>query len=106
MGKRKASQEMNHSMQSDAQELPIVLARRGRGEAHINKSAFSLWHPTTVFESFWKFATERQAIFYRRLATRSSRWTTDHTLATFKFTNVYRASDRVSQFLIRRVIYA
>jgi 5-hmdU DNA kinase-like protein len=106
MGERKASQEMNHPMESEAQEHPIVLARRDRGEAGIDKSAFSRWHPTTVFESFWKFATERQAIFYRRLAARSSQWTTDHTLATFKFTNVYRASDRVSQFLIRRVIYA
>jgi hypothetical protein len=96
---------MNHPMQSDAQEIPVVLARRDSGETGLSNSVFSRWHPTTVFDSFWKFATERQAIFYRRLAARSSRWTTDHTLATFKFTNVYRASDRVSQFLIRHVIY-
>ena len=33
-------------------------------------------------------------------------WTTDPILETFKFCNVYRASDRVSQFLIRDVAYA
>ena len=32
-------------------------------------------------------------------------WTDDPILATYKFTNAYRASDRVSQFLIRHVIY-
>jgi 5-hmdU DNA kinase-like protein len=33
-------------------------------------------------------------------------WTNDPILDTFKFTNVYRASDRVSQYLIQNVIYA
>ena len=32
-------------------------------------------------------------------------WTNDSILQTYKFTNAYRASDRVSQFLIRSVIY-
>ena len=32
-------------------------------------------------------------------------WTDDPVLATYKFTNAYRASDRVSQYLIRNVIY-
>src|SRR5207249_3925511 len=32
-------------------------------------------------------------------------WTGDPILRRFKFTNAYRASDRVSQFLIRDVIY-
>ena len=31
---------------------------------------------------------------------------TDPVLAAYKFTNGYRASDRVSQYLIRSVIYA
>ena len=34
-----------------------------------------------------------------------SPWTKDSILAVYKFTNVYRASDRVSQFLIKHVIY-
>jgi hypothetical protein len=33
-------------------------------------------------------------------------WTDDPILATYKFTNAYRAADRVSQYLIRRVIYS
>jgi alpha-glutamyl/putrescinyl thymine pyrophosphorylase clade 1 len=67
---------------------------------------FDRWSPTPVFDTFWKFAAERQAIFYRRLAGHAPPWTTDPTLQTFKFTNVYRATDRVSQFLIRNVLYA
>jgi hypothetical protein len=81
----------------------------GEGKAFdpgpLRTSIFQRWHPTIVFETFWKFATERQAIFYRRLGGQPSPWTTDQVLSTFKFTNVYRASDRVSQFLIREVIY-
>ena len=33
-------------------------------------------------------------------------WTNDAILLKHKFTNVYRASDRVSQYLIRNVIYS
>lgn len=68
-------------------------------------SIFDRWQPTRVFDTFWIFAAERQAIFFRRLAGLALPWTTDRVLATFKFTNTYRASDRVSQFLIRHVIY-
>lgn len=61
--------------------------------------------PTPIFEAFWAFAAERQAIFFRRQTQTVPPWTSDPILATFKFTNVYRASDRVSQYLIRNVIY-
>ena len=44
-------------------------------------------------------------IFFRRLEGCSPPWTHDPILARFKFTNAYRASDRVSQYLIRHVIY-
>ncbi|MCR6644924.1 MAG: putative DNA base hypermodification protein [Terricaulis sp.] len=60
---------------------------------------------TPVFDAYWRFAAERQKIFFRRLRGDNGRLTTDPVLATFKFTNAYRASDRVSQYLIRRVIY-
>jgi alpha-glutamyl/putrescinyl thymine pyrophosphorylase clade 1 len=43
--------------------------------------------------------------FFRRLQQRSVRLTTDPVLERFRFTNAYRASDRVSQYLIRHVIY-
>jgi hypothetical protein len=41
----------------------------------------------------------------RRLAGTPPPWTSDPVLAAYRFTNVYRAADRVSQYLIRRVIY-
>lgn len=58
-----------------------------------------------ILDAFWKFAAERQEIFYRRLRGEPRPWTRDPVLAEFKFCNVFRASDRVSQFLIREVIY-
>lgn len=60
---------------------------------------------TEVYNTYWRFAAERQEIFFRRLERLAPPWTEDPILATYKFTNVYRASDRVSQFLIREVIY-
>ena len=62
--------------------------------------------PTPVFDAYWRFAAERQRIFVKRQTQSLPPWTTDPILTQFKFTNVYRASDRVSQFLIRHVIYA
>jgi len=60
---------------------------------------------TEVFDWYWRFAAERQAIFFRRLGDEAGPWTDDKILSTFRFTNAYRASDRVSQYLIRNVIY-
>ena len=61
--------------------------------------------PTVVFNTYWKFAAERQRIFYERAKGEPGPWTADPILRAHKFTNAYRASDRVSQFLIRNVIY-
>ena len=61
--------------------------------------------PTIVYETFWRFAAERQEIFFRRLEGEPPPWTSDPILQRHKFTNAYRASDRVSQYLIRHVIY-
>src|SRR5262249_18173428 len=61
--------------------------------------------PTVVYDSYWRFAAERQKIFFQRLEGRHRPWTDDPILRTYKFTNAYRASDRVSQYLIRNVIY-
>lgn len=52
---------------------------------------------------YWYFASERQAIFERRVAGLSAPWTTDPILREYKFCNVYRAADRVSQFLIQEI---
>ncbi len=59
--------------------------------------------PTKVFDSYWRFAVERQAILYRRLRGESGPWTADPVLAAHRFTNAYRVADRVSQYLIREV---
>src|SRR5687768_4604489 len=61
--------------------------------------------PSVVYKTYWKFAAERQNIFFKRLNNQKFPWTKDKILNDYKFTNVYRASDRVSQYLIRNVIY-
>ncbi len=61
--------------------------------------------PTVVFDTYWRFAAERQSIFFKRIAKFPPPWTNDPILMQHKFTNAYRASDRVSQYLIRNVIY-
>ena len=60
---------------------------------------------TPVFDTYWKFAKKRQDLFISRLKNTPPPWTTDPVLSTYKFTNVYRVSDRVSQYLIRNVLY-
>ena len=61
--------------------------------------------PTVVYDTYWKFAAKRQEVFFNRLYERESPWTDDEIIQKYKFTNAYRASDRVSQFLIRNIIY-
>lgn len=61
--------------------------------------------PTVVFNTYWRFAAERQAIFFRRFRGEPPPWTDDPVLQRHKFTNAYRVLDRVSQYLIRNVIY-
>lgn len=90
-------------------QLPIALASRRRSlPATQPKEEFRSLAPavpTPVFDTFWRFAAERQAIFFRRLAGLPPPWTDDPILGRYKFTNAYRAADRVSQYLIRQVIY-
>jgi hypothetical protein len=61
--------------------------------------------PTCVFDSYWRFAAERHAIYERRLQDDCGPWTHDPILRSYRFTNVYRVSDRVSQYLVREVQY-
>ena len=61
--------------------------------------------PSPVYETYWRFAAERQSIFFRKVGGETP-LTGDPILAEYKFTNAYRASDRTSQYLIRDVIYA
>ncbi|HLK79661.1 MAG TPA: nucleotide kinase domain-containing protein [Streptosporangiaceae bacterium] len=61
--------------------------------------------PTPVFDTYWRFAAARQGLYEARLRGRSAPWTSDPILRRHRFTNCYRAADRVSQFLISQVIY-
>jgi hypothetical protein len=79
---------------------------RGKHQSAHIYSSLAPAIPTVVFDTYWRFAAERQEIFFRRLQGANAPWTDDPILREYKFTNAYRASDRVSQYLIRNVIYA
>lgn len=98
---------------ADAHKLPYDAVAPSGTETTPSKEthAVSVWarlapaKPTAVFDTYWRFAAERQAIFFRRFNGFRRPWTEDPILNRYKFTNAYRASDRVSQYLIRHVIY-
>ena len=58
-----------------------------------------------IFDTYWKLAAERQEIFFKKIQGKLPPYTVDPILQEYKFCNAYRASDRVSQFLIKEVIY-
>lgn len=58
-----------------------------------------------LLSTFWRFAARRHSVYERRLRGEPQPWTDDPVLASFRFTNAFRAADRVSQYLIRNVIY-
>lgn len=57
-----------------------------------------------VLQSYWTLAAERQRVYHARLRGAPAPWTEDPVVSQYRFTNAYRAADRVSQDLIR-VIY-
>ena len=61
--------------------------------------------PTPVFDTYWRFAATRQAVYEARLRGEPGPWTRDPIITAHRFTNCFRAADRVSQYLIRSVIY-
>lgn len=92
------------------QAAQLSLDLTARGEVSSPEAPFTLKHllpvkPTLVYDTYWRFAAERQRIFFQRVAGAPPPWTSDPVLRAYKFTNAYRASDRTSQYLIRRVIY-
>lgn len=83
-----------HSEQPTApRQAPVVFAK------------LSPATPSEVYDTYWRFAVKRQEVFFRRFRNMPPPWSNDPILSRFKFTNAYRASDRVSQYLIRNVIY-
>lgn len=58
-----------------------------------------------VFDLYWYFACERQNIFWKKINGDPAPWTYDKILQEYKFCNSYRVNDRVSQYLLKNVIY-
>jgi len=77
----------------------------------IKKTGLTIYIPlspaktTEVYDSYWKFAALRQDAFFNRIENKPYPWSNDPILNQYKFTNAYRAADRVSQYLIKNVIY-
>ncbi len=77
----------------------------------MGKDSITIWNKrrlpkqSKVFDTYWNFAVKRQEIFFNKIEENSYPWTEDETLRKHKFTNAYRASDRVSQYLIKNIIY-
>lgn len=59
-----------------------------------------------MLKEYWRFACERQNVFYRKLEKSPQPYTNDLILQKYKFCNAYRVLDRVSQFLLKEVIYS
>jgi len=74
-----------------------------------NSSDFQILVPSKVkispvFKYYWKFACERQNVFFNRLIHNPAPWTNDEIIQKYKFTNAYRVLDRVSQYLVKNII--
>jgi len=80
------------------EELKMPLTMMARRKAPTPRSG--------VYELYWTFASRRQAAYERRLSHEAWPWTEDRILQEYKFCNVFRAADRVSQYMIRDVAYA
>lgn len=89
----KAQYSIPLEQQVERSTSPMIFSRRIPAE------------PTVVYDTYWRFAAERQRIFRARARGQGAPWTNDVILRSFKFTNAYRAADRTSQFLIRQVIH-
>jgi hypothetical protein len=91
--------------------MPVLLQSRekssplGGGGSPVRVAGRTL-SPTAVFDTYWRFAAARQHVYESRLAGKPQPWTEDAILMQHRFTNCFRAADRVSQVLIADVIYS
>ena len=58
-----------------------------------------------IYDMYWYFAYERQNIWYKKLKEENPPYTDDKILQEYKFCNSYRVLDRVSQYMLKNVIY-
>lgn len=87
--------------------VPVQVGRRrqdARSRSEV-KIAGRVLRPSPVFDTYWRFAVLRQDLYFARLECPKGPWTSDPILARHRFTNAYRAADRVSQYLIGSVLY-
>lgn len=56
---------------------------------------------SAAYPAYWTFADRRNKVFYNRISNQQGPWTNDPVIQSNRFTNVFRAADRVSQFLVR-----
>lgn len=58
-----------------------------------------------IYDLYWYFAYERNNIFIKKKEGYLPHWTDDKILQEYKFCNSYRVNDRISQYLLKEVIY-
>jgi hypothetical protein len=88
-------------------DVGLTAANRSKGETRkIRVAGGRTLAATPVFDTYWRFACKRQDAFMRRVRGDAPPWSDDPVISAHRFTNAYRASDRVSQYLIRHVQYA
>ena len=91
MTEKSSSRRFGPSATAEESQKSLFIARTGEADRSVR--------PLLAFRG------RRQAAFFRRYLGEPAPWSGDEILQTYKFTNAYRASDRVSQYLIRNVIY-
>ena len=79
-------------------QIAAVIPNLPRTELLVRKTPPT---PTPAFRTYWQFAKKRQDVFFARLSSNFyEEFVSDAILRRYRFTNVFRASDRVSQYLI------
>ena len=59
-----------------------------------------------VYKYYFYLIQERMNIFWKKYNKDEGSWTEDRIFQEYRFTNVFRSIDRISQYLIRNVIYS
>jgi thymidylate kinase len=103
---QKTTRTIPRRNEGSPQQLPLQVQPRTVAPAPIVFSKLAPAVPSEVYDTYWRFAAKRQDVFFRRVRNVPPPWTDDSILLRYKFTNAYRASDRVSQYLIRNVIHS
>ena len=99
MNRRHAVSSREHQ-EHEPRQLDEIRAELGPDRATVSLDGRRMT-VTRVFWAYWYLAAERQAMFLRRVFAEPAPWTRDPILRSHRFTNAYRASDRVSQSLCK-----